>query len=146
MPYTIELDQVTKRFGNHVAVDHLDLAVPAGTIYGFIGPNGSGKTTTLRMMLVMVPLFVWLNIVREPNSSFATWLSLIPPFVPMLMCLRMAATDSIPLWQPVVGLILMLITTWLAVFASSRIFRIGMLSQGQTPKLRDMVRWAFSGG
>lgn len=98
------------------------------------------------MMLVMVPLFVWLNIVREPNSSFATWLSLIPPFVPMLMCLRMAATDSIPLWQPVVGLILMLITTWLAVFASSRIFRIGMLSQGQTPKLRDMVRWAFSGG
>ena len=51
MPYTIELDQVTKRFGNHVAVDHLDLAVPAGTIYGFIGPNGSGKTTTLRMIL-----------------------------------------------------------------------------------------------
>ena len=97
-------------------------------------------------ILVMGPLFVWLNIVRDPMSSFATWLSLIPPFVPMLMCLRMAATDSIPLWQPVVGLVLMLITTWLAVFASSRIFRIGMLSQGQTPKLRDMVRWAFSGG
>ncbi len=35
----------------HVAVDHLDLAVPEGAIYGFIGPNGSGKTTTLRMIL-----------------------------------------------------------------------------------------------
>ena len=51
MPNTIELHQVTKRFGEHVAVDHLDLAVPPGTVYGFIGPNGSGKTTTLRMIL-----------------------------------------------------------------------------------------------
>ncbi len=47
----VELEKVTKRFGTHVAVDSLDLVVPKGTIYGFIGPNGSGKTTTLRMIL-----------------------------------------------------------------------------------------------
>jgi ABC-2 type transport system ATP-binding protein len=47
----VELKQVTKRFGKHVAVDQLDLEVPEGTVYGFIGPNGSGKTTTLRMIL-----------------------------------------------------------------------------------------------
>lgn len=47
----IELEKVTKRFGGQVAVDSLDLKVPAGSIYGFIGPNGSGKTTTLRMIL-----------------------------------------------------------------------------------------------
>jgi len=47
----VELEQVTKRFGDYVAVDRLDLAVPEGAIYGFIGPNGSGKTTTLRMIL-----------------------------------------------------------------------------------------------
>ena len=47
----IELQQVTKRFGGQVAVDALDLSVPYGSIYGFIGPNGSGKTTTLRMIL-----------------------------------------------------------------------------------------------
>ena len=51
MPKAVELRQVTKRFGNHGAVDHLDLIVPEGTVYGFIGPNGSGKTTTLRMIL-----------------------------------------------------------------------------------------------
>ena len=51
MPDAVELKQVTKRFGPHVAVDHLDLVVPEGTVYGFIGPNGSGKTTTLRMIL-----------------------------------------------------------------------------------------------
>ena len=51
MSHAIELDQVTKRFGDCLAVDRLDLVVPEGTIYGFIGPNGSGKTTTLRMIL-----------------------------------------------------------------------------------------------
>jgi ABC-2 type transport system ATP-binding protein len=47
----VEIHQVTKTFGAHVAVKELSLQVPAGTIYGFIGPNGSGKTTTLRMIM-----------------------------------------------------------------------------------------------
>lgn len=51
MPNAIELENVTKTFGNNVAVDRLNLVVPEGAIYGFIGPNGSGKTTTLRMIL-----------------------------------------------------------------------------------------------
>jgi len=43
---------LTKRFrGGQVAVDHIDLAVPQGSVYGFLGPNGSGKTTTIRMLL-----------------------------------------------------------------------------------------------
>lgn len=51
MSNAIELQGVTKRFRTQVAVDNLDLTVPTGSIYGFIGPNGSGKTTTLRMIL-----------------------------------------------------------------------------------------------
>ncbi len=51
MSNAIELFGVTKRFGKHVAVDQLDLTVPEGSIYGFIGPNGSGKTTTMRLIL-----------------------------------------------------------------------------------------------
>jgi len=47
----VELTQVTKAFHHTLAVDHLDLTVPQGSIYGFIGPNGSGKTTTLRIIL-----------------------------------------------------------------------------------------------
>jgi len=43
---------LTKRFrGGQVAVDHVDLEVPRGAVYGFLGPNGSGKTTTIRMLL-----------------------------------------------------------------------------------------------
>jgi len=47
----VEIDHVTKRFGKVLAVDDLSLSVPRGTVYGFIGPNGSGKTTTLRMIM-----------------------------------------------------------------------------------------------
>jgi len=54
--HAVEIEQVTKRFGSKVAVSNLDLRVPQGTIYGFIGPNGSGKTTTLRMILnILLP-------------------------------------------------------------------------------------------
>jgi ABC-2 type transport system ATP-binding protein len=42
---------LTKRFRGQLAVDHVDLAVPKGSVYGFLGPNGSGKTTTIRMLL-----------------------------------------------------------------------------------------------
>jgi ABC-2 type transport system ATP-binding protein len=46
---------LTKQFrGGQVAVDGIDLAVPAGSVYGFLGPNGSGKTTTIRMLLGLI--------------------------------------------------------------------------------------------
>jgi ABC-2 type transport system ATP-binding protein len=56
MSNAIALQGVTKRFGPLVAVNDLDLVVPRGSLYGFIGPNGSGKTTTLRMIMhILLP-------------------------------------------------------------------------------------------
>lgn len=46
----IEVNDLTKRFGNLTAVDHLDFEVGNGEIFGFLGPNGAGKTTTARML------------------------------------------------------------------------------------------------
>ena len=46
----IDVKGLTKRFGQKVAVDHIDIAVPQGEVWGFLGPNGSGKTTTIRML------------------------------------------------------------------------------------------------
>lgn len=45
---------LTKRFGHQVAVNTVDLVVPRGAVYGFLGPNGSGKTTTIRMLLGLI--------------------------------------------------------------------------------------------
>jgi len=47
----IESTGLAKRFGAQFAVDGIDLAVPTGSVYGFLGPNGSGKTTTIRLLL-----------------------------------------------------------------------------------------------
>jgi len=49
----IETDDLTKRFGDVLAVDGLDLSIPQGDVYGFLGPNGSGKTTTMRMLTTL---------------------------------------------------------------------------------------------
>ncbi|PPG52467.1 multidrug ABC transporter ATP-binding protein [Rathayibacter sp. AY2B3] len=49
----VETRGLTKRFGRQEAVSGLDLAVPRGAVFGFLGPNGSGKTTTIRMLLAL---------------------------------------------------------------------------------------------
>src|ERR1700677_945454 len=58
----IEISGLTKHFGSVLAVDHLDFVVAPGRVTGFLGPNGSGKTTTLRMLLGLV----------SPNAGQAT--------------------------------------------------------------------------
>ncbi|WP_026546747.1 ABC transporter ATP-binding protein [Paenarthrobacter nicotinovorans] len=49
--FAIETHGLIKRFGHRSAVEGIDLAVPRGSVYGFLGPNGSGKTTTIRVLL-----------------------------------------------------------------------------------------------
>ena len=46
----IDVHGLTKKFGHKVAVNGIDIAVPEGEVWGFLGPNGSGKTTTIRML------------------------------------------------------------------------------------------------
>lgn len=54
MRYAVEARGLTKQFGDFVAVDHISFAVKTGEIFGFLGPNGSGKTTTIRMLLGLI--------------------------------------------------------------------------------------------
>ena len=48
--YTITVDNLTKRFGDFTAVDHVSFRVKQGEVYGWLGPNGAGKTTTIRIL------------------------------------------------------------------------------------------------
>ncbi len=97
------------------------------------------------MVLIMAPLFVWPNIIKEPNATFSVLLSLFPPATPMLMLVRQAVPPGVPLWQPLLGIVLVLLTTVIFVIAAGRIFRVGLLMQGKGAKFSEIIRWVISG-
>jgi len=97
------------------------------------------------LMPALIPMFIYFPIVKEPMSRFATWMSLFPPFTPLLMLLRQTTPAGVPLWQPVVGLLGVIAFTILFVWAGGRIFRVALLMQGTPPKLGNIIRWALRG-
>jgi ABC-2 type transport system permease protein len=97
------------------------------------------------MLVAMLPLFVWINVAREPTSTFSTAVSFFPFATPMLMLLRVAVPPGIGWLQPTLGLLVMLATTVLCVYVAGRIFRVGILMQGKGASLRDLTRWIVRG-
>ncbi len=108
-------------------------------------PKDAQNLTFPAMFPVFLPMFLLMPILQEPTSAFATWLSLLPPFTPMIMLLRKASPSGIPSWQPWVGLAGVIIFTLFSVWVGGRIFRVGILMQGGPPKLSRIIRWAFRG-
>ncbi|MCC7292111.1 MAG: ABC transporter permease [Phycisphaerales bacterium] len=100
---------------------------------------------TPMMLVIMIPFFLWVNVVKEPAASFSVIASLFPPATPMLMLVRMAVPPGIPLWQPILGMVLVLASTTACVFAAGRVFRIGLLSQGKAPKFSELIGWVIRG-
>jgi len=92
----------------------------------------------------MLPMFVWFNVVREPNSALATSISMFPPATPMVMTLRMATGATIPLWQNLLSLVLTIGCTYFGVIGAARIYRQGILRQGKPPRILEMLTWIFS--
>jgi ABC-2 type transport system permease protein len=97
------------------------------------------------MILVIFPMIVSQSLLREPNSSLSLAMSLFPPATPMLMIVRQAVPPGIPLWQPILGVTLVVLTSLLCVFAAGRVFRVGILMQGKGANLTEMIRWALRG-
>lgn len=97
------------------------------------------------MIVIVMPMMVWMNVAQEPRSTFSTLISLFPPATPALMLVRQAVPPGIPLWQPVLGMALVALTTLASVFVASRIFRVGILMQGKGAKLSEMLRWVVKG-
>ncbi len=104
------------------------------------------QTLLLPVMLVaMIPLFVMTNVITEPDSPLAVGASLFPTATPMLMVARLSVSPGLPLWQPLLGVALVLLATALCVWAAGRIFRVGLLTQGQGAGFREMLRWVWRG-
>ncbi len=96
------------------------------------------------MLLVALPMFAMSVVLREPNSSFATGLSLFPTATPMLMIMRMSIPPGVPSWQLLIGSLGTMLTTLAFLYAGGRIFRVGILMQGKGADIRQMIRWVFT--
>lgn len=121
-----------------------------GSLYAAVGAACTDPKEAQTMLLpvslvTMMPLFVWLNVVQEPTSTFSTLASFFPPATPMLMVARLAVPPGIPWWQPALGVILVLGMTLLCVYAAGRIFRVGILMQGKGPSFAELARWVIRG-
>jgi ABC-type Na+ efflux pump permease subunit len=103
------------------------------------------SATPLAMFPILLPLFAVLPIIQQPLGAFATTLSLIPLFTPTVMLLRQSTPETIPMWQPYVGLAGTLLFTLFVVWAGGRIFRVGILMHGQPFSLRHLITWIFKG-
>ncbi len=115
-----------------------------GSIFMAIGAAANQMKEAQGMLLpawlvFMYPLFVWIQVVQQPNGAFATWLSLVPPGIPLMMVLRICASGSVPLWQPLLGVVIMVAFTLAVVAAAGRVFRIGILAQGKAPTLLELA-------
>lgn len=108
-------------------------------------PQDAQQLAIILLMPVMIPYFLFMPVMTQPNGAMATALSLFPPFTPMLMLLRQAMPQGVPAWQPWVGLAGTLACTFALTWAAARIFRVAILLQGKTPKAADLVRWAVRG-
>jgi ABC-2 type transport system permease protein len=93
------------------------------------------------MMLLMIPLFMGVPILRAPDSTMATVLSLVPTAAPFLMMLRISLAPGPPGWQIALSAALMAATTVVTIWAAAKIFRTGLLMQGRTANLAELVRW-----
>lgn len=92
-------------------------------------------------LLLALPILIAIVIMKDPNGTLASVLSFVPPFTPFLMMARISGTPSPPDWQIAASLLLLALSTWLAIRLAARVFRVGILMYGQPPRLREILRW-----
>lgn len=93
------------------------------------------------MMLFMIPWFLWLPINQSPNAPWVVALSFIPPLSPFIVVLRLTGTEAVPLWQIAVAIAINAAAVIAFVWATAKIFRIGVLMYGKPPSLGTLIRW-----
>ncbi len=120
-------------------------ALGAGLGAATSAPRDAQSFAILLTLPLMIPLFLLVPLVQNPNGTMATVLSLIPIFTPMVMLMRQSMPGGVPAWQPWVGLAGVVLCTWFTTWVAARIFRVTILMQGKPPRLPDLVRWAVRG-
>jgi ABC-2 type transport system permease protein len=124
--------------------------VMLGSLFAALGSacndaKDAQSLTGIPMLITIFPMFLIGPLLQQPNSPIFVILSLFPPFTPFIMLMRQSMPGGIPIWQPWLGIAGMLAFAIVFVWCGGRIFRIGILSQGEAPKLRNILRWVVRG-
>jgi ABC-2 type transport system permease protein len=121
-----------------------------GAVFIAIGAACADLKDTQTMMtpvvlMLVLPAFILPAVMSAPASTFAVAMSLVPLFTPFVMLPLTTMTPAPPLWQQGTGIALTIAATVLFVWAAGRIFRVGLLAQGRSASLADMIRWVRIG-
>ncbi|HTV76458.1 MAG TPA: ATP-binding cassette domain-containing protein, partial [Candidatus Baltobacteraceae bacterium] len=107
MKFDVEVESLTKRFGDFTAVDSLNFSVEHGEIFGLLGPNGAGKSTLIRMLTTLVPPTSGVarvngfDIAREPNGVRQS-IGVIPQA--MTSDLELSAVENLTIFAKLYGI------------------------------------------
>jgi ABC-2 type transport system permease protein len=96
-------------------------------------------------LLLMLPMFLWWPISRDPSSALSVSASFIPPINTFGMLLRLASTDPPPAWQVWLSILVGILFVYVAIWCAARVFRIGLLLTGKPPNFRTLLRWIRAG-
>jgi ABC-2 type transport system permease protein len=115
------------------------------SLYMVIGAVSSTEQDAQQMQVLvtlpmLVPIMSLMLFMQNPSSPLAIGMSLFPPFTPMVMMARIILLTP-PMWQILLAIGLMLVTIFLSVTFSARIFRVGILMHGKRPNLRELIHW-----
>ena len=93
------------------------------------------------MIVLIIPMMLWLPILRNPNSMFAQVCSFLPPISPFVMILRLSGSEPVPLWQVFASIALGGLTILVCLWGAGKIFRVGVLMYGKPPDFRTLIKW-----
>lgn len=133
-------------FFAYLIVDVLMMSAMSIALGSACGSAQDAQQLAILLFLpIMIPMFILTPVMQQANGVFGTAMSFVPPFTPVLMLLRQALPGGVPWWQPWLGLAGAVIYAIGVVWAAARIFRIGILAQGKTPKMAELVQWVLRG-
>lgn len=124
----------------------------ASLLYGSIFVAAGAAVTNVKeaqslitpiMLIIILPMFFITQLLDDPNGKIPTILSFFPFSAPMMMLARMGVPPGPPAWQPFASAAAAIVATLFVVWCGGRVFRIGILLQGQAAKPLQMIKWIF---